>query len=605
MTHGPAPTEYKDLIVFLAAAGVLVPIFSRLKISPVLAFLAAGVLLGPSGLGRFAEQAEWISYVTITDREQISVLAEWGVVFLMFMIGLELSWERLRSMRRLVFGLGVAQILGCGLVLMAVFSIMGQDLAAAAVLGLALALSSTAVVMPVMAERGRLRTPSGRATFSILLAQDLAVAPILVMVSVLAAGAASGEEGLSPETIRIGLLSLVPAVIGLGLILLLGRLALRPMFRSVAKTRNTEMFLAACLFVVLGAGVTAQVTGLSMALGALVAGLLLAETEFRREVEVVIEPFKGLLLGFFFISVGVGLDLQTVAEHSLTVAGLALGLIALKAAAIFAIAKAFRLQTSAAVETALVLGPGGEFAFIIINEAMGSGLVPAAFSQGVLLAATVSIFLIPLLAALAPRLNRRMRPETVMQAAPDLSDDEPFARAVIVGYGRVGRLVGSLLREHGVAFTAVDSDPMLVAQARRDGEAIWYGDAAKPDMLRHLGVDQAEALIVTMDAPGKVDEVVAAARALRQDMVLIARARDERHAARLYKLGVTDAVPETTEASLQLAENTLVDLGVPMGVVLASIHEKRDAFRRAFQEASPEGRTRPTRALRSRAPQKA
>ena len=353
------------------------------------------------------------------------------------------------------------------------------------------------------------------------------------------------------------------------------------------------------------AGVTAQVTGLSMALGALVAGLLLAETEFRREVEVVIEPFKGLLLGFFFISVGVGLDLQTVAEHSLTVAGLALGLIALKAAAIFAIAKAFRLQTSAAVETALVLGPGGEFAFIIINEAMGSGLVPAAFSQGVLLAATVSIFLIPLLAALAPRLNRRMRPETVMQAAPDLSDDEPFARAVIVGYGRVGRLVGSLLREHGVAFTAVDSDPMLVAQARRDGEAIWYGDAAKPDMLRHLGVDQAEALIVTMDAPGKVDEVVAAARALREDMVLIARARDERHAARLYKLGVTDAVPETTEASLQLAENTLVDLGVPMGLVLASIHEKRDEFRRAFQEASPEGRTRPTRALRSRTPQKA
>lgn len=600
MTHGPAPTEYKDLIVFLAAAGVLVPIFSRLKISPVLAFLAAGVLLGPNGLGRFAEQADWIAYVTITDREQISVLAEWGVVFLMFMIGLELSWERLRSMRRLVFGLGVAQILGCGLVLMAVFSILGQDLAAAAVLGLALALSSTAVVMPVMAERGRLRTPAGRATFSVLLAQDLAVAPILVMVSVLAAGAAAGDDGLSPEAIRIGLLSLVPAVIGMAAIVLLGRLALRPMFRSVAKTRNTEMFLAACLFVVLGASMAAQLTGLSMALGALVAGLLLAETEFRREVEVVIDPFKGLLLGFFFISVGVGLDLQTVADHAVTVAGLALGLIVLKAAAIFAIAKAFRLPTPAAVETALVLGPGGEFAFIILNEAMGSGVVPPVFAQGVLVAATVSIFLIPILAALAPKLNRRIQPEAALAAAPDTTvGDEPTARAVIVGYGRVGRLVGELLSEHGVAFTAVDSDPMLVGQARRNGEAVWYGDAAKPDMLRHLGIDHAQALIVTMDAPGKVDDVVRAVRGVRPDLILIARARDERHAARLYRLGVTDAVPETTEASLQLAENTLVDLGVPMGLVLASIHQKREDFRRIFQAAAPDG-ARPTRALRSR-----
>ncbi|WP_296816867.1 cation:proton antiporter [Brevundimonas sp.] len=600
MTHGPAPTEYKDIVVFLAAAGILVPLFSRLKISPVLAFLAAGVLLGPDGLGRFAGEFEWIGLITITDRGQMALLSELGVVFLMFMIGLELSWERLRSMRRLVFGLGVTQILVCAAVLAAVFSLMGQDLAASVVLGLALALSSTAVVMPVMAERGRLRTPSGRAAFSVLLAQDLAVAPILVMITVLAAGAATGEEGLSPEAIRTGLLSLVPAVVGLAVIVLLGRLALRPMFRSVAKTRNAEMFLAASLFLVLGTGIAAQISGLSMAIGALVAGLLLAETEFRREVEVTIEPFKGLLLGVFFVSVGVGLDLDAIAAHSLTVVGLAFGLIALKAAAIFAIAKAFRLSTAAALETALVLGPGGEFAFVILSEAMGAGVVPRAFSQGVLLAATLSIFLIPILAAIAPRLNRRMKAEPVLPSAPE-GVEEPLARVVIVGYGRVGRLVGELLREHGVSFTAVDSDPVLVAAARRNGEGVWYADAARPEILRRLGVEDVQAIVVTMDAPTKVDEVVRAAREVREDLILIARARDERHAARLYRLGVTDAVPETTEASLQLAENTLVDLGVPMGLVLASIHQKREDFRRIFQAAAPDDRNRPTRALRSRA----
>ena len=319
MTHGPSGAEYKDIIVFLAAAGVLVPILNRFKISPVLGFLAAGVLLGPDGLGRFVDVMPWLGLITITDRSQIEVLAQLGVVFLMFMIGLELSWERLRSMRRMVFGLGVVQILASAALLALLFMAMGRSMVGAIIIGLALALSSTAVVMPVMAERGRLKTTAGRSTFSILLAQDLAVAPILVMVAVLASGV--GDDGLDPATIGRGLLSLLPAIGGLALILLLGRVVLRPMFRSVAKARNQEMFLATCLFVVLGTGILAQVTGLSAAVGALVAGILIAETEFRREVEVVIEPFKGLLLGFFFVSVGVGLDFDAIAVAPLAIFG--------------------------------------------------------------------------------------------------------------------------------------------------------------------------------------------------------------------------------------------------------------------------------------------
>lgn len=599
MTHGPGASEYKDIFVFLAAAGVLVPLFNRLKVSPVLGFLAAGVLLGPDGLGRLAGTFDWIAILTISDRSQIEVLAELGVVFLMFTIGLELSWERLKAMRRLVFGMGMAQILVCAVLLAVLFYIMGRNVGGAMVLGFALALSSTAVVMPVMAERGRLSSTAGRSTFSVLLAQDLAVAPILIMVAVLGSGV--GDDGLSPAAIGQALASLLPSVIGVGLLVLLGRIGLRPMFRSVAKAKNTEMFLATCLFVVLGTVFLAQFTGLSPAVGALVAGLLIAETEFRREVEVTIEPFKGLLLGVFFVSVGVGLDLDAVAVAPVTIFSIAALLIAIKAGAIYAVARAFKVPRSAALETALVLGPAGEFAFVILNEAIGYGVVDRNFAQGVLLSATISLFAVPILAALAPRIDRRILPKAELSDVPDVEAAPPEApQVIIVGYGRVGQLIGELLTEHEIGFLAVDSDPSLVSTARRDGVPVWYGDAARADLLDKLGLPQAKAVIVTMDAPGKVDEVVRCVRLMRADVVLVARARDERHAARLYKLGVTDAVPETTEASLQLAENALVDLGVPMGLVLASIHQKREDFRKIFQASMPEGRKRPTRALRGR-----
>ncbi|QYF86549.1 cation:proton antiporter [Brevundimonas sp. PAMC22021] len=595
--------DYKDLVVFLAAAGVVVPLFNRFRISPVLGFLAAGVLLGPDGLGRFAGSGDWLSWFTISDPAQLTQLSELGVAFLLFTIGLELSWDRLRAMRRLVFGLGLMQVAVCSLVLATGFMLLGQNLASAAVLGLGLALSSTAVVMPVLAERGRLKGAVGRSTFAVLLAQDLAVAPILVTVGVMAA-MASGGGGLDPAVLGRSLLTLVPAAIGMALLVVLGRVVLRPMFRSVARARKGdqggELFVAACLLVVVGAGVAAQASGLSMSIGALVAGVLLAETEFRRQVEVSIEPFKGLLLGVFFVGVGIGLDLDAVAAAPLVVLALAATIIGIKAAVTFGLARLWGVGGRSAVETALVLGPAGEFAFVVLALGMSQGVTSPDFTPTVLIAATLSMFTVPLMALAGERLSSRAAARSPAAPMPVVPPSGPDGAVMIVGFGRVGRLIGELLTEHGQPFIALDTDAAAVQRARQDGHQVFYGDAGSAEMLMNCGVRTTRALIVTMDAPGKVDEVVRAARSLREDLILIARARDDRHAARLYALGVTDAVPETTEASLQLAENTLVDLGVPMGLVLASIHERRDRFRQLFQDAVPEDRrARPTRALRA------
>ncbi|MFC5372130.1 cation:proton antiporter [Brevundimonas faecalis] len=606
MTQGHGG-EYRDLVVFLAAAGVVVPLFNRLKISPVLGFLAAGVLLGPDGLGRFAGQGGWLSWLTIGDQAQIRQLSELGVAFLLFMIGLELSWERLKAMRRLIFGLGMLQIALCATALAVVFMALGQPLAGAAVLGMGLALSSTAVVMPVLAAQGRINSDTGRATFAVLLAQDLAVAPILITVTVMATLAQGSVMGADAEPAALGraLFTLAPAAGGLFLMVLLGRVVLRPMFRSVARAQHKgegrELFVAASLLVVVAAGLGAQAVGLSMSLGALVAGILLAETEFRREVEVAIDPFKGLLLGVFFIGVGIGLDLDAVAADPATVLGLAAGLILLKALVIFILARAWGLAARPAIEAALVLGPAGEFAFVVLSTGLVEGLATPGLTHKAMLAATLSMFAVPLLAILARVLTRQAQAPASEDEALSPTDSQIAHGAVlIVGFGRVGRLVGELLAEHEQAFVALDADPASVRSGRGQGYEVYYGDAARPEMLNACGLANARALIVTMDSPTKVDEVVKTARALRPDLILIARARDDRHAARLYALGVTDAVPETTEASLQLAENTLVDLGVPMGLVLASIHERRDGFRRTFQAAAPDDRSaRPARAFRT------
>ncbi|HEV2605675.1 MAG TPA: cation:proton antiporter [Microvirga sp.] len=573
MAVAPSPEVYKELILFLGTAGVVVPLFHRLRISPVLGFLGAGALLGPYGLGRFVPDVPWLNWFTIASREETTHLAEFGVVFLLFTIGIELSWERLRILRRLVFGLGSLQVALCAVVIAALIYPFAQSRTAAAFTGLAVALSSTAIVVPVLAAQKRLNAPPGRASFAVLLFQDLAVAPILFTIAVLGAGEQSNMLSAFFWALAQAALAVTVIVIG-------GRLLLRPLFQLVAATRSAELFMAACLLVVVGTGLVAAVSGLSMALGAFVAGLLLAETEYRRAIETTIDPFKGLLLGVFFVTVGMGLDLSRLLDNPITIAVAAIGLVAVKAAIVFLLGRAFGLTSPVAAETALLLGPGGEFAFVIIGGATVAGLVPYGIGQDLLLVTTLTMIAIPVLARLARGAGARLERQQPVDATTAIPPSgEETGHVIVAGYGRVGQLVSEMLARHKLPYLAIDMDPVRVAAERRAGRPVYFGDSTDANFLRACGIERARALVVTLDTPSAVEAVVSAARAERPDLTVVARARDARHATQLYDLGVDDAVPETIEASLQLSEAVLADVGVPMGLVIASIHERRDEFR--------------------------
>ncbi|MBY0318898.1 MAG: cation:proton antiporter [Reyranella sp.] len=571
MTADGAAGNYTDIVLFLATAGVAVPIFHRWKLSPILGFLGAGVILGPFGLGALQGELPWLRYLTIGNSAAMAQLAEFGVVFLLFAIGLELSWERLWTMRRLVFGLGGLQVAVCTAAIAAAAMLLGQDPVAAVLLGSALALSSTAIVLPLLAEQKRQFSRPGRAAFAVLLLQDLAVAPLLVTIAVM-----GGQRGtaFSPGQ----LLAFAPAVLGLVVLIVLGRLVLRPMMRSVARADSEELFVAASLLVVLGAGLVAAMSGLSMALGAFVAGLLLAETEYRKQVEKTVEPFKGLLLGLFFVSIGIGLDLSLLAARPLLIVGLMVGLLAINGAVVFALGRLFGLGARAAAEAALLLAAGGEFAFVLLHAAVREGLLDGPLVQTILVSSTLSMFCIPLLAAAGAAVGRA-RSRSPRHVLPD-ADTVARPRVLVVGYGRVGRLVADMLTRHGIPWTAVERVPKLIEAARREGHDVFFGDASRGELLQRFGLDSAPAVVVTMDSLEATEEVVAAARALQPALPILARARDAAEAQRLYELGVTEAVPETIEASLQLSEALLARLGIPMERLAASIHQRRDEFRR-------------------------
>lgn len=586
---------YSDALVLLGTAGVVVPLVRRFRVSPVLAYLAAGALLGPLGLGQFKDSIPLLYWFTVIDAGNVGVIGDLGVVFLLFLIGLELSYVRLMTMRRLVFGLGMTQVVLCSLAIGAVATFFVERGAASAIIiGSCLALSSTAIVIEVLSEQRRLSTSAGRATFSVLLAQDLAVVPILLFVSI--AGAQTQASVLTSAG-----LALLQAAVAVALIAGIGRLLLRPLFRLVARTQSNDLFVAATLFVIVGTGVVAAAAGLSMALGAFIAGLLLAETEFRKAIETTVEPFKGLLLGFFFFTVGMGLDVKELARAPGALFLAVVGLITLKAVLTVALARAYRLTWPAAIETGLLIGPGGEFAFVGLGLAASLKLLSPTTTAFTLALASLTMALIPLLAYTAQRVNAWF--DQRKPTAPQLLATPPAdgaARAIVVGYGRVGQTVCDLLQHHEHPFLATDRDPDAVTTSRRRGLEVYYGDATNPSFLKICGVMEAPALIVTIHDQAAIDEIVRVAREMRPDLLIIARARDANHARHLYKIGVSDAVPETIEASLQLSEAALVGLGLPTGLVIASIHEKRDIYRRALQEAAGQAGLPATRALRSR-----
>ncbi len=570
---------YSDVLVVLGTAGLVVPMVRRLGLSPVLGYLAAGALLGPLGLGALIGQVPLLYWVTIVDADNVAAIGDLGVVFLLFVIGLELSYERLMAMRRLVFGLGGLQVLISAVLISAVASLWGQSLAASVILGSCLALSSTAIVIEVLAHQGRLSTGAGRASFAVLLAQDLAVIPILLFVSILAGGA----QGSVLTSLAWALLN---GVLAVGGIVIVGRLAFRPLFRLVASAASTELFVATTLFVVIGAGVVAALAGLSMALGAFVAGLLLAETEFRKAIEATIGQFKGLLLGLFFFSVGMKIDIREVWNAPLTIFATVLGLIVLKSVVLTSLARLFRLSWPAAIETGLLLGPAGEFAFVGIGMATTLGLIPTEVASFTLTATAFTMALIPALSALSRRVAVRLQAARSLDPALQVRPESGHDHAIVIGYGRVGQLVCAMLERHKLSYLAVDSDPLNVPSQRNLGREVYFGDATDPEFLTACGLAKARAVIVTVSGTDRADPIVASIRALRPDVVIVARARDARHAQHLYAMGVTDAVPETFEASLQLSEAALLALGQVAGHVIASINDKRDEFRRELQEAA-------------------
>jgi CPA2 family monovalent cation:H+ antiporter-2 len=591
-------SAFKETLIVLAAAGVVIPVFRRMRIAPVLGFIFVGMAIGPFGLGALTGQAPWLDPFVMTDTKEIAPLAELGVALLLFMIGLEMSFERLTMMRKIVFGLGAAQVSLSALAIAVVAYLFVDDVPAAVTLGLALSLSSTAIIVQVLSDAKQLTKPAGRASFGVLLFQDIAVVPILFAIGVLGA---QGAQGGPVDWARFGA-ALLQAAFAVAVLVALGRVALRPLFRMVASGGGSDSFMAACLLVIVASSIAMAMAGLSMAMGALIAGLLLAETEYRRQIEVTIEPFKGLLLGVFLLSIGMSIDLPLILAAPLLFLAAALGLIAAKALIVMGLGPFFGLRPGVALQTGLLLGPGSEFTFVIVGVASASALIDPASGKFTLALAALTMVLIPSLRRLGQWSDRRIDPALTaeLNIMPERANADDAPRVLICGFGRVGQVVAAMLTKHAIPFLAIDGDTKQVSRARARGAPVAWGDASNLDFLRRCDIANARALVVTIDAPGKAQDIVAAARQENPGLIIVCRARDGRHAAELYRKGATDAVPETTEASLVLCEQLLVDLGVPMGYVIASVHDKRAEIRAEIQAGAPDAQVRGSRLQRIR-----
>ena len=564
-------TPFSDSLVILGAAGLVIPAFARFRVNPVIGFILVGVLVGPFGLGALVDRAPWLFHITITDRHSIEPFAEFGIVLLLFSIGLELSFKRLWAMRRQVFGLGTAELFGSAVLIGIALMALGQATAGAIGLGLALALSSTALVLPMAGTTG----PVGRTAFSMLLFEDLALVPIIFALGALAPTATDeGWVGLANTAMWGGL-----SVIGL---YAAGRLFLPRLFAQAARTKSPELFLSASLLVVIVASLVTTAAGLSPIVGALLAGLLIAETEYHSEVEVITAPFKGLALGVFLITVGMSLDLATIADNWPELLGAIAGVVVLKAVVTGGLLMFNGVRAGTATETGLLMSSPSETTLIVLAAATQAQLIQpstAAVGQPV---TAIGQTITPVLATLGKRASRRI--ERRAGSPEEAPIDAAGARVVIIGFGRVGRLVAEMLKTHGKSYIAVDSDIDNVAMARAEGHPILFGDVSRSELVDRLALGRASALVLTMDDPVLTVRLTRRVRGWVPNLTILARARDATHAAELYAAGVSDAVPETLESSLQLSEAVLVDLGVAMGPVIASIHEKRDELRQSIRE---------------------
>ena len=570
MDHATPLPFLRETLLFLTLVGVLIPLLQRLRINQVVGFLVMGVVIGPHGIGSFVDDWPWLQWVTIPRRQGVNALAELGVIFLMFLIGLELSLQRMWSLRRWVFGTGTAQVVLSALALGGLAHAFGNPLEVALVLGLVLSLSSTAVVMQLLTEDRTLATPLGQGAFSILMLQDLAVVPLLIVVDLLARDGTQGVWAQLASTTAV-------SVAVVGLIVWLGRKLIAPLFRTFAQSRQSEVFMALTLLVTLSiAGATAA-AGLSMALGAFLAGLLLAETEYRHEVEVTIEPFKGLLMGLFFMSVGMGIDVREVLHEPLWLVASVLGLMGIKALITGGLLRAGGLSWGQSLQGGMLMGQGGEFAFIVIGAALGARLIDASTGQFMLLVVSLSLMATPFFARLGQRLGQRLDASlrTEGDAHSSLAVPDVGGQVVVVGHGRVGQLLGQVLAEQRVPYVAVEHNVERVALLRAQGVPIYYGNAGRADFLDKLGLERAACMVVTMDQPAAAMRVVQNARRLHPHLPLFARSHDTQHAQDLIDAGATQVVPETLEAGLLLTSHALETVGLAERDVHAIVNAAR------------------------------
>lgn len=571
---GPEPflptSALGDAIVILGAAGIVIPLFARFRITPVVGFILAGILVGPFGLGGLAAQHPWLSFVTISDPARLGPFAEFGIILLLFSIGLELSFQRLWQMRRTIFRIGPMELFGGGALIALVLLLLGNSLPTALALGLALALSSTALVLRI----ADTRTPVGRAALGTLLFEDIALVPIIFLLGAMGRGGESADLGEFLRTLGLGTLVIV-ALLGIG------RFALPRLFAQAARTKSPELFLAASLLVVIVAALVTGAVGLSPIVGALVAGLLIAETDYHTEVETIIEPFKGLALGVFLLTVGMSLDLNLMWERLWEILVAFTLILMAKALVTGTMLRLHGYRTATATEAGILLASPSETTLIVLTSAVAVNLISRDAAQFWQIVTALGLTVTPLLAVLGRWLARRVDRAGALNVP---TGQDPLQRTLIIGGGRVGKLVAEMLTAHDKPYLIIDADADQVREDRAEGFKIEFGDAARNDALMRFGADQASAVILTMDEPVAVQRMVRQLRSAYPALPIIARARDASHAAALYRAGASHAVPETLEASLQLSEAVLVDIGVPMGPVIASIHEKRDEFRAQIME---------------------
>jgi monovalent cation:proton antiporter-2 (CPA2) family protein len=546
-----------DILIILTAAVLAVPVFNRLGLGSVLGYLIAGALIGPWGFG------------FIDEVQQIRHIAEFGVIFLLFIIGIELKPARLWVMRRAVFGLGLAQVVVTAVVIIGAVWSLGLGNKTAVIVGFALALSSTAFGLQILTEKGELGTPYGRAAFAILLLQDLAVVPLLALVSLLA------QDTALLEGIEYAVLD---AVLVLAAVILIGRYLVTPLLHHVATSHNSEVFTAAAVLVVLGTAWLMEKVGMSMALGAFVAGLLLAESHFRHQVIADIQPFRGVLLGLFFMSVGMAINIGLLKDQGLVIAGLVVALLTIKASLLLSICKLGGLSFGNSVRVALLLSQSGEFAFVLFGLATVSGFMAGELFQLLTLVVALTMAATPLMAFVAERIDRRLSIQKHPHDVLHTEESESKPKVIIAGFGRVGRRVARILGRGSIPYVGLDSNPERVSVARAQGYNVFFGDASRLDVLRAAGCGESVLLVITLDQVQATERLVHTARQFQPNIPIYARARDSEHCDRLNKAGATTTISETLEASLQLGASVLQKTGLPTDEIESLLQDFRGEY---------------------------